>query len=145
LRDRAALAFIPRVSRRRRRSPEAPAMIVTESPGTGTICVNCGEPIDSKHFDESGFSAVPATGRKIILARFQFPPQYCGVLEYFAQYTDALGASPVNIETPTLEWLLLTNDRPLYPYVNFTRILNPWGYGSFQVNIRLDEGSTLEF
>jgi hypothetical protein len=29
--------------------------------------------------------------------------------------------------------------------MNFDRIVNPWGYGSFQVSIRLDDSATIEF
>ena len=110
-----------------------------------TICVNCGVPVDSQHFDESGFSAPPAAGDRIILARFALPPQYCGVLEFFSQFTDGFAKDQSQVETPSLDWLLLVNERPLYPYVNFARILNPWGFGSYPVNIRLEEGATLEF
>lgn len=110
-----------------------------------TICVNCGVPVDSQHFDESGFSPAPAPGARVILARFVLPPQYCGVLEFFSQFTDAFARDASQVETPSLEWLLLVNGRALYPYVNFPRILNPWGFGSYPVNLRLEEGSTLEF
>lgn len=111
----------------------------------GTICVNCGVPVDSQHFDETGFADVPEPGRRIVLARFSLPPQYCGVLEFFAQYTDAFGKSAAAIETPTVEWLLTMNDRPVYPYVNISAVLNPWGFGSFATKLRLDEGATVEF
>lgn len=111
----------------------------------GTICVNCGVPIDSKYFDESGFAPVPAAGRKVTLARFDLPPQYCGVLEYFAQFTDAAARNPAAVETPTVDWLLLLNGRPLYPYVQIQHILNPWGFGSFQISVRLDEAAIVEF
>ena len=40
---------------------------------------------------------------------------------------------------------ILVNNRPLYPYLNFDRIVNPWGYGSFQISIRLDDSATIEF
>jgi hypothetical protein len=110
-----------------------------------TLCVNCGVPLDSQHFDESGFSAAPGPGGRVVLARFALPPQYCGVLEYFSQFSDAFARDPSATETPGLEWFLAVNGRPLYPYVGFTRILNPWGFGSFPVNIRLEEGAALEF
>jgi hypothetical protein len=112
---------------------------------TETICVNCGAPLDSQHFDESGFAPAPGAGDRVILARFALPPQYCGVLEYFSQFTDAFARDASAVETPQLEWLIAVNGRPLYPYVGFTWILNPWGFGSFPVNIRLEEGATLEF
>ncbi len=109
-----------------------------------TICVNCGVPVDSQHFDESGFASVPGPGSRVVLARFALPPQYCGVLEYFAQFTDSFAGAPARVETPDLEWMLAVNGRPLYPYVGFSVILNPWGFGSFPVHIRLEEGAVLE-
>ena len=115
-------------------------------PGTAqTICVNCGVPVDSQHFDESGFAPAPKPGSRVVLARFALPPQYCGVLEYFSQFTDAFTLSPSQVETPGLEWVLAVNGRPLYPYVSFSAILNPWGFGSFPVHIRLEEGAVVEF
>ena len=53
--------------------------------------------------------------------------------------------SPAQIETPGLSWSLVVNQRPQYPYVQFDRIVNPWGFGSFQVALRLDDSATLEF
>jgi hypothetical protein len=105
----------------------------------------CGIPLDSQYFDDSKVTAAPEVGREVLLARFELPPQYCGVLEYFAQFTDAYGKDPSRIQTPGLQWLILVNKRPLYPYTNLDRIVNPWGNGSFQVSIRLDENSTVEF
>jgi hypothetical protein len=108
-------------------------------------CPTCGIPLDSEYFDESKVVKAPDVGETIILARFELPPQYCGVLEYFSQFTDDHANNPANVATPGLQWLLLTNHRPLYPYLNLDRIVNPWGYGSFQVSIRLDDSATLEF
>lgn len=110
-----------------------------------TICVNCGVPVDSQYFDESGFADAPRPGGRVVLARFALPPQYCGVLEYFAQFTDSFTAAPPRVETPDLEWMLAVNARPLYPYVGFSLILNPWGFGSFPVHLRLEESAVLEF
>ena len=81
----------------------------------------------------------------VVLARFELPPQYCGVLEYFSQFTDEHAGNPAKIATPGLLWMILVNNRPLYPYLNFDRIVNPWGYGSFQISIRLDDSATIEF
>jgi hypothetical protein len=112
------------------------------SPGSCTIC---GIPLDSEYFDDSKVADAPEVGVEVSLARFELPPQYCGVLEYFAQFTDEQAQHPEKIETPGLQWLILVNKRPLYPYINLDRIVNPWGNGSFQVSIRLDENATIEF
>jgi hypothetical protein len=109
------------------------------------LCTTCGIPLDSEYFDDSGVTAVPGVGKEMTLARFELPPQYCGVLEYFAQFTDEQAQHPEKIETPGLQWLILINKRPLYPYTNLDRIVNPWGNGSFQVFIRLDQDAIIEF
>jgi hypothetical protein len=109
------------------------------------LCTTCGIALDSEYFDDSGVTAVPEVGKEVTLARFELPPQYCGVLEYFAQFTDEQARIPEKIETPGMQWLILVNKRPLYPYTNLDRIVNPWGNGSFQVSIRLDENATIEF
>lgn len=114
----------------------------SRSPGACTIC---GIALDSEYFDDSKVADAPEIGAEVSLARFELPPQYCGVLEYFAQFTDAYGKDPSQIATPGLQWLILVNRRPLYPYTNLDRIVNPWGNGSFQVSIRLDENATIEF
>jgi hypothetical protein len=108
-----------------------------------TACPVCGIPLDSQVFDESGF-ATPQAGRTQRLARFELPPNYCGILEYFAQFTDVQARDPAEVETPGLNWSILVNGRPLSPYLPFNRILNPWGVGSFQTVIRLSEGAALE-
>jgi hypothetical protein len=105
----------------------------------------CGIPLDSEYFDESKVVAAPDVGDAIVLARFELPPQYCGTLEYFSQFTDEHADKPAKIATPGLLWTILVNHRPLYPYLNFDRIVNPWGYGSFQISIRLDDSATIEF
>jgi hypothetical protein len=66
------------------------------------------------------------------------------VLTYFAQFTDAFATSSANIATPNVEWKLLVNNHALFPYINLRHIVNPWGFGSYPINIRLDEGSTIE-
>jgi hypothetical protein len=108
------------------------------------LCAMCGIPVDSLYFDESRLDEAPGPGREVSLARFELPPQYCGVLQYFAQFTDLHARDKSQIETPGLEWLILSNRRPLYPYLRLERIVNPWGYGSFPIGIRLDEGTVLE-
>ena len=79
------------------------------------------------------------------MARFELPPQYCGLLENFSQFTDQLGRDLSQVETPGLQWIISVNNRPLYPYIRLEHIVNPWGYGSFGVSIRLDENATVEF
>ena len=110
------------------------------------LCPNCGLPRDYEHFDESGFAEhALAPGREVVLARFELPPQYCGMLENFSQFTDLLGRDLPQVETPGLQWIISVNKRPLYPYIKLEHIVNPWGYGSFGVSIRLDENATVEF
>ena len=113
----------------------------------GRTCAVCGIPLDSQVFDESGLVSLAepaAPGRRHLLARFELPARYCGILDYFAQYTDLQAREPAEVDTPELEWSILMNGRPLYPYLAFTRILNPWGYGSFQTAIRLSDTARLE-
>jgi hypothetical protein len=111
-----------------------------------SLCVNCGIPLDARHFDESlGVQSIPAVGRELLLASFDLQPQYCGMLEYFSQFTDAFAKDNSQVQTPNLQWLILANERPLYPYLKVQWILNPWGYGSFPFRVRLDEATTLQF
>jgi hypothetical protein len=117
------------------------ATIETDS---SALCTACGIPLDSQYFDDSSVQKVPAIGEELVLARFDLPAQYCGVLQYFSQFTDAFGADASKIATPNIEWKILVNSHALFPYINLRRIVNPWGYGSYPVNIRLDEDSTVE-
>lgn len=117
----------------------------SHSCSSSALCARCNTPLDAKYFDASSVVDAPLPGRSVIVARFELPAQYCGVLEYFSQYTDAYGNSPVQVETPGLLWTLRVNQRPLHPYIDLDHIVNPWGYGSFQVGLRLDESATVEF
>src|SRR5882724_10325091 len=112
---------------------------------TTGLCAACGVPFDSQYFDISSVEDAPKPGEELLLARFDLPAQYCGVLQYFSQFTDRYGKDCSQVQTPDLEWRLLVNNHPLFPYFALRHIANPWGYGSFPVNIRLDEDSTLEF
>jgi hypothetical protein len=112
---------------------------------TSDLCASCGTPLDAKYFDQASISAAPEPGAEVVLARFDLAPEYCGVLEYFSQWTDAWAKDMSRIDTPGIEWRILANRRPLDPYLNLNLIVNPWGYGSFQVCLRLDESVTLEF
>jgi hypothetical protein len=110
------------------------------------LCTDCGMPLDARHFDESGLGTPPSrTGPDLVLASFELQPQYCGVLEYFSQFSDAFATDNSQVQTPNLHWLILVNDRPLYPYLDIDYILNPWGYGSFPFRVRLDEATTIQF
>ena len=110
------------------------------------LCTNCGIPQDSEYFDVSGFADVPAVNSDpVVLAHFNLHHQYCGVLEFFSQYTDVFFKDPSQVETRGLQWLLLVNGRPLYPYVDMESILNPWGVGSFGIRLRLPEAARVEF
>lgn len=115
---------------------------IVQAGGPGNVC---GLPLDSQHFDASSVSEVPARGRQVVLARFELPPQYCGHLENFSQFTDAYARDLSQIQTSGLRWLVLVNNRPLNPYLDLQHIINPWGYGSFPVNIRLDLDARVEF
>jgi hypothetical protein len=121
-------------------------MIKYSEPTTGKLlCASCGIPADAEYFDESSVTETPALGRTVVLASFKLAPQYCGVLQYFSQFTDASARNHAAIQTQGLVWQLRANGRPLYPYVQMRQILNPWGYGSFPVAIRLDDSATVEF
>ena len=116
-----------------------------ESVQAGGLCNVCGMPSDSQYFDVSSISPIPARGRQIVLASFTLPPQYCGLFENFSQYTDLNGRSHSQVRTPGLRWAVLVNNRPLHPYLDLQHIVNPWGFGSFAVNIRLDLDAKVEF
>jgi hypothetical protein len=108
------------------------------------LCPICGMSPDSQHFDVSSIVPVPPHGRKVVLASFALPPQFCGVFENFSQFTDLSGRSQANARTPGLHWTVLVNNRPLHPYLDLEHIINPWGYGSFMVRIRLDLDAKVE-
>jgi hypothetical protein len=104
----------------------------------------CGIPVDSQYFDDSSVQPLPEIGQEFVLAHFDLPAQYCGVLQYFSQFTDTFGDNAANIATPSIEWKIVVNGHALFPYINLRHIVNPWGYGSYPVNIRLDGNSTVE-
>ncbi len=107
------------------------------------LCTACGVPFDSQYFDASGVFPAPPVGAVVPLAEFTLPPQYCGVLEYFAQFTDQHAANPAAIRTEGVEWVIQADGSPLFPYLQLDRIVNPWGAGSFPVAVRLPEGATI--
>ena len=111
---------------------------------TNRLCNACGIPFDSQYFDDSSVQPAPGLGQEVVLAQFDLPAQYCGVLQYFAQFTEAFALNASKIDTPEIEWKLLVNNHALFPYINLRHIVNPWGNGSYPVNIRLDENSSIE-
>jgi len=119
-------------------------VIAHEPVKVAATCGRCGAPVDSRYFDESGFADV-APGARLVLARFELPRRFCGLLDFFAQFTDQYALNPARVETPELDWSLVVNGYPLAPYGSFDRILNPWGFGSFETAIRLDDNAVLEF
>jgi hypothetical protein len=109
------------------------------------LCAACRAPLDSQYFDDSRVVDAPEVGATVTLAEFELPPQYCGVLEYFAQFTDEYALDNSRIRTPGIEWLILADGGPLFPYLTLKHIVNPWGQGSFPIAIRLQENTTLKF
>ena len=117
-------------------------MIATQLEPT---CHVCGIPADASYFDDSSIGIAPHGGkREVVLAKYELHANYCGELQYFAQYTDAYASSPVAVETPTLEWQIRSDGQPLAPWLTFRRIINPWGLSGFPIHIRLREGSLTE-
>jgi hypothetical protein len=103
-------------------------------------------PLDAGIFDSS--SVVPAPqqpGDEVELARYELHPMHCGVLHYFAQFTDAHAQNPARIATPGYQWQIRCDTQPLDPYLTFEHIINPWGLAAFPVDVRLSEGATIAF
>jgi hypothetical protein len=110
-----------------------------------TICDVCGIPFDAGFFDVSTIQVAPNVGDETLLARYELPREYCGILLYFAQFTDAFAADPLRIRTPGYQWQIRCSGQPRDPYLAFDHILNPWGQNSLPVHLRLEEGCLLEF
>jgi hypothetical protein len=113
-------------------------------PGSGQ-CDVCGTPLDAGPFDSSSVVLAPSPGEEIVLARYTLQPTHCGILRYFAQFTDRHAKDPTKIRTPGYQWQLRSNTQPLDPYLTFDHIINPWGLATFPVEISLGEGATIEF
>jgi hypothetical protein len=105
-----------------------------------TICAICGIPQDAGFFDESNIKEAPKLGEELVLARYELHRNYCGMLMYFAQYTE-----PATIQTPGYQWQIRCNGQPRDPYLAFDHIINPWGLSGFPIYLRLEEGCVLEF
>ncbi|MDZ7361166.1 MAG: hypothetical protein ONB46_10620 [candidate division KSB1 bacterium] len=108
-------------------------------------CPICGIPADAEFFDDAHIiSPLPERGQQVVLASFQLPRQYCGILENFAQFTDLQAVQNEQIHTPGLEWMILRNGQPLSPYIKFEILINPWGIGCYPIAVRLDENAKIE-
>lgn len=123
-----------------------------------SICEICGIPSDAGFFDESKIIVlrIPkddgtvttvqefGSGQELVLASYQMHRNHCGVLMSFAQFTNqSVGTSP-QFTTPGYQWQIRCNGQPRDPYLTFDHIINPWGYGGFPVQLRLEEGCRVE-
>jgi hypothetical protein len=109
-----------------------------------TACQACGVPADAGFFDESTIQEAPPLAEERVLARYQLHRNYCGMLLYFAQFTDRHAADPTQVRTPGYQWQIRCDGRPRDPYLTFDRIINPWGLSGFPIYLRLEEGCLLE-
>jgi hypothetical protein len=109
------------------------------------ICVVCGIPQDAGFFDESNIKPAPLLGEELVLAKYELHRNYCGMLMYFAQFTNKYAGDPTQVETPGYQWQIRCNGQPRDPYLAFQHIINPWGISGFPVYLRLEEGCELEF
>jgi hypothetical protein len=104
------------------------------------ICHICGIPQDAGFFDESNIKSAPPLGAELVLAKYELHRNYCGLLLYFAQYTE-----PAKIQTPGYQWEIRCNGQPRAPYSAVDHIINAWGLSGFPIYLRLEEGCVLEF
>ena len=109
------------------------------------VCYSCGIPVDAGFFDESAIADAPELGEEIVLARYELHRNYCGMLLYFAQFTDRYALDPTEVQTPGYQWQIRCNGQPRDPYLTFDRIINPWGLSGFPIYLRLEEGCVVEF
>jgi hypothetical protein len=109
------------------------------------ICHICGIPSDAGFFDESNIMYAPRPGGEVVLARYELHRNYCGMLLYFAQFTDRYAGNSTEVDTPGYQWQIRCNGQPRDPYLTFAHIINPWGLSGFPVYLRLEEGCVLEF
>jgi hypothetical protein len=110
------------------------------------VCAVCGIPADASYFDDSSIVDAPTGANpEVVLAKYELHQNYCGELQYFAQFTDAHAADPTQVVTRDLEWQIRSDGQPLAPWLTFDRIINPWGLSGFPIHIRLREGCLLEF
>jgi hypothetical protein len=109
------------------------------------ICQICGIPSDAGCFDASSIKNAPLQSQEVVLARYELHRNYCGMLLYFAQFTDRYAHDPTQVETPGYQWQIRCNGQPRDPYLTFAHVINPWGLSGFPVALRLEEGCVLEF
>ena len=109
-----------------------------------SACHVCGIPQDAGFFDTSTIVDVPRAGEESVLARYRLHRNYCGMLLYFAQFTDEYAADATKVTTPGLQWQIRCDGQPRDPYLTFDHIINPWGLSGFPVFLRLEEGCTVE-
>ena len=117
-------------------------MISTQLDPTSEVC---GIAADAGYFDDASIAKAPdGNNREVVLAKYELHPNYCGELQYFAQFTDAYATTAAAVETPDLEWQIRSDGQPLAPWLTFRRIINPWGLSGFPIHVRLKEGSLTE-
>jgi len=126
--------------------PSAPeATSIATAPPSPTTAVPSPAWIDLFADFKIRFEELPRRGEQKVLASFQLHPQYCGILTYFAQYTDLYARNNSQIFSPGFEWIILQNGKPLFPYTRLEFIINPWGNNCLPVAVRLDENARVEF
>jgi hypothetical protein len=108
------------------------------------ICTVCGIPQDAGFFDESTIKPAPLLGEELVLAKYELHRNYCGMLMYFAQFTNKYASDPTQVETPGYQWQIRCNGQSRDPYLAFQHIINPWGLSGFPIYLRLEEGCLLE-
>jgi hypothetical protein len=108
-------------------------------------CHICGIPWDAGFFDDSSIKSAPDLGKEVVLARYELHRNYCGMLLYFAQFTDRYADDEINVETPGYQWQIRCDGQPRDPYLTFGHIINPWGLSGFPVYLRLEEACVVEF
>jgi hypothetical protein len=124
-----------------------------------TACPTCNIPMDAGVFDDSRIFQIQTEGEPdsgagtekvslsagdtIELARFELKPEHCGVLLYFAQFTDCYARDPQSVQTPGYQWAILADDYPIAPWLTFQHIINPWGMAGFPLAQRLIAESTI--
>jgi hypothetical protein len=110
-----------------------------------SVCQACGLPVDASFFDESTIQDAPQVGQELVLARYELHRNHCGMLLYFAQFTDRYAQDPTQVQTPGYQWQIRCNGQPRDPYLTFDRIINSWGLSGFPIHLRLEEGCVVEF